>query len=461
MQSPNGKHHKKYKKMKFWDWKIIIFTSLLLLFSLSVTAAYCSNAEFSHYANLYSRNCTVQTDEVNQANTDWADGWLDGLCVIDLMWYNANQSIVPGCSTLPGINMTGSCTLTNNTLSINCTMNSTSNWRLTTNSVELLDPTNTSCSITNTDWNTCGTSKNSVFTPANCAILHDNTVYRLKFTYWNLTNCSIDANQVTQYGNNITTYQCYPDELMNPGFVCTNNTITASVGTPTQAFWSVTPQSVPVNTAVNFQVQYQTLGSIGLGGANCSIIISTLNVTYPLSTTSNNGTYVRNIIFPSAGAYTYYATCNKTNETNGTSYISATTSTKSFYVIGAFATTSLVVVTSTLTNHSFGNGSSYSPASTWDCTNPMMRVQSGDVFHGCLCPFVIMFGPEVFFGLIMLCVMVMAYIKTRIWEAPGILALIWVGAFIMYFPPISIIILSIAVSIGLATIFIGLFNKEQ
>ena len=451
--------------MKTKNWVILLFFSIFILLSTQTVVAWeCTGIEEgkpAYYANLYSNNCTVQEDEANQASTDYANEELSFNCIFAILFYHENQSIVPKCSTLPGINMSTSCTLTNNSIGINCTMNSTSNWRLTTNNVDILDPTNTSCSATLTDWNTCNKARNISYSKTNCVTLQDNIAYRLRFVYWNVTNCSIDVNQVTKYSSPITTYQCYPDELLNPGFVCTNNTIVASTGIATQAFWSVNPQAVPVNTAVNFQIQYQTLGSIGLGGANCSITISTLNITYPLVETANNGTYVRNIIFPSAGSYSYYATCNKTNVTNGSSYIATATATKSFYVIGAFVTTSLTVVTSTLTNHSFGNGSTYSPAATWDCTDPMKRLQSGDVFHGCSCPFILILGPEVFFGLLLLCIMVMVYIKTRVWEAAGILALIWIGAFIMFFPPIALTILAIGAAIGLATLFVGLFNKEQ
>jgi hypothetical protein len=70
-------------------------------------------------------------------------------------------------------------------------------------------------------------------------------------------------------------------------------------------------------------------------------------------------------------------------------------------------------------------------------------------------------GPELFFGLMLLAMILVTYIKTRLWEAAGMIALMWTGVFAVFFPPVTLLILGFGVAVGLGCLVLALFTKEQ
>jgi hypothetical protein len=283
-------------------------------------------------------------------------------------------------------------------------------------------------------------------------------------TYYFQEQIKINCSGADYYYNTstITTYECYPGDIVPPGQACVNNTLVPSNSSIiTQVLWSVAPTTARIGDYVNFQVQFQTLGTVGVALGNCTLLFPTQGLTFSFYSTPQNGTYTTTTSFLYSGNYAYYANCTAYNVSNITGTYSGLSPTRTLTVLGIYTEPTFTANTSPLTNYTFGNTTTYSPAAAWNCTDPMGSLQHGDVWHGCMCPFVLGMGPELFFGLMLLAMILVTYIKTRLWEAAGMIALMWTGVFAVYFPPVTLLILGFGVAVGLGCLVLALFTKEQ
>jgi hypothetical protein len=310
-------------------------------------------------------------------------------------------------------------------------------------------------------WNPdgCAASQTVTYNASSNCTLQASTNYSIRLEA--LSPCGNYSELVTSYGN-ITTYQCYPGDSVPSGYVCSNNLIVPINYSSAQILWQVAPTSISLGGSTNFQIKYQTLGMQGITNGSCNFTIEELGQSYSMYNTSIAGVYTINTLWTTSGTYHYYASCNASN-TTALPYQVMNSSVNQFYVSSPLTTSPTTSYAGTLTtysNASIINGS-LSPASNWTCSNMAYLLLSGNLVEGAMCPFTYSFGPVWFFGLMLFIIVALAYIKTRMWEAPAILAFLWTGAFATYFPYTVGIILIIGGAVGVACLALSIFNRES
>jgi hypothetical protein len=311
-------------------------------------------------------------------------------------------------------------------------------------------------------WNpsasTCNNTHTTTYNSSSCS-LQPSTNYSIRLYAY--SPCNDYSNEVQVYGN-ISTYQCYPGDSVPAGYTCSNNLIVPLNYTATQILWQVAPTSIALGDSTNFQIKYQTLGQVGISNGSCNFTIVELGQTYAMYNTSLAGVYTINTLWTTSGTYHYYATCNATNITSS-AYLLTNSSTNQFFVTSPLVTTPTTlsgVTLPTYSNASIINGS-LSPASNWTCSNMAYLLLSGNLVEGAMCPFTYSFGPVWFFGLMLFIIVALAYIKTRMWEAPAILTFLWTGAFATFLPYTFGQIIIIGGAVGFACIGLSIFNRES
>lgn len=149
-----------------------------------------------------------------------------------------------------------------------------------------------------------------------------------------------------------------------------------------------------------------------------------------------------------------------------------------FYTIGTPATTTthitlatttttrpLKTTTTTTTTTTTSTTTTTMPTGTpteitYNCTNLTGKLYEGDIFHCAVCPFILILGGSIFYGLTLILILITVYKATDNAIATGIIGLLYTSLFLTVLPQPTINYLSVGVGLSIAFTLYGIYRSQ-
>jgi hypothetical protein len=315
--------------------------------------------------------------------------------------------------------------------------------------------------LTASDPNTASTFRLEPIGTTNVTYCIGTEVYSPCYQFLTETEC----NYKYQYLGTIS-YQCQWNSLTSS---CTNKECTVytttTTTTPGTTTTTTTPGTTTTTTTTTIPGTTTTMPVIlicasntTIADINCQLITNQTDLTlkYSILSENNAGNKIINAsnfsIINDIGAPQY---CNTYYSIFIDGYVSKTLNTKR--TINCLTNTTTTTSTTTTINFTQGTANE----KTQYCGNLTAKIRNGDLFHASVCPFILILGVSIFYGLGLMMILLVVYNSTGSGLITGLIGLIWCACFLTIFPQPTLQYLSVGLIITIGLTLKGIFYDSK